>query len=33
MVRNNIISQEKAGYVTYITYKASIGNIIKNRGL
>jgi len=33
MVRNNIISQEKADYVTYITYKVSIGIIRKNCGL
>lgn len=30
MVRNNIISQEKAGFVTYSTYKSSIGSTTKS---
>jgi hypothetical protein len=30
MVRNYIISKDKVGYVTYITYKPSIEHILKN---
>jgi hypothetical protein len=30
MMRNYITSQEKAEYVTYSTYEASIGHIVKN---